>query len=348
MAEEESANDTQKGGRIHRLATILFTTLRCTVYALGLTWATGAVYYDTPIESDLGRKMIATGYLLVALFFIAGLVTRARRFLGWIFAMALVVVPWSLKKPWNEGNWRTEWAVLPHAEISPDGEVFTFHGFRNFKHEFDRTFAARRETRTVHLGNLQGLDYFHHAFENPYLAHPVLSFDFGPEGRVAFSVEVRYEEGQKYSPIRGVYKQYTLSYLVGDERDFIGDRANARNEPVRLYRSKYSPERIREMFLETVRSMNELKEHPRFYNSITANCTTSYVAQAPSARRAPLDWRIIFNGKLESLLYERDVIETGGLSFDQLMKEAEINEAARAAHNAPDFSARIRVGRPGF
>jgi len=37
-----------------------------------------------------------------------------------------------------------------------------------------------------------------------------------------------------------------------------------------------------------------------------------------------------------------------GLPFAELKKRALIDEAAKAAKDAPDFSARIRAGRPGF
>ena len=46
-------------------------------------------------------------------------------------------------------------------------------------------------------------------------------------------------------------------------------------------------------------------------------------------------------------MYERKMIATGGLPFAELKQRALIDEAAKAADQAPDFSRRIREGRPG-
>ncbi len=48
------------------------------------------------------------------------------------------------------------------------------------------------------------------------------------------------------------------------------------------------------------------------------------------------------------VLYERSALATDGLPFAELKKRALIDEAAKAADAAPDFSERIRAGRPGF
>ncbi len=94
--------------------------------------------------------------------------------------------------------------------------------------------------------------------------------------------------------------------------------------------------------------MNALQENPRFYNSLTANCTTSYLRQASTGKRPAFDYRIILNGFMESLLYERGVIVTDGLPLEELIRRASINEAAGKAREDPAFSERIREGLPGF
>ncbi len=38
--------------------------------------------------------------------------------------------------------------------------------------------------------------------------------------------------------------------------------------------------------MEYIRSLNTLKDHPRWYNAITTNCTTIIWAQHPSEERA--------------------------------------------------------------
>jgi hypothetical protein len=60
-----------------------------------------------------------------------------------------------------------------------------------------------------------------------------------------------------------------------------------------------------------------------------------------------LDWRILLNGYGDEMLYERHAL-AGSLPFAELKKRALIDDRARAADDAPDFSDRIRAGLPGF
>ena len=60
----------------------------------------------------------------------------------------------------------------------------------------------------------------------------------------------------------------------------------------------------------------------------------------------PFDWRILANGRLDELGYERGNIDTT-LPFDELRRRSEIVQTAQAADADPDFSTRIREGVPG-
>src|ERR1700730_18006957 len=64
--------------------------------------------------------------------------------------------------------------------------------------------------------------------------HTFVSFDFGPDGYVCISVETRMRKGQGYSAIAGLYRQYELYYVIGDERDLVRLRTNYRLEDVYL------------------------------------------------------------------------------------------------------------------
>ena len=79
---------------------------------------------------------------------------------------------------------------------------------------------------------------------------------------------------KRYSAIRGLYRQFELIYIVADERDVIRVRTNYRHgEDIYLYRTTATPAQARERFHEYLRSLNEIRDHPRWYNAITTNCT---------------------------------------------------------------------------
>jgi hypothetical protein len=58
------------------------------------------------------------------------------------------------------------------------------------------------------------------------------------------------------------------------------------------------------------------------------------------------DWRILVNGRVDEMAYERRQIDTS-LPFAVLRARSNITKKARAADGSLDFSARIRENLPG-
>jgi hypothetical protein len=173
-----------------------------------------------------------------------------------------------------------------------------------------------------------------------------VSFQFSDGLPLCFSIETRKTIGQQYSTLAGLYRQYTLIYVVADERDVIRLRTNYRREDIYLYHTLASPEQASQRFREYISALNALHENPRWYNAVTHNFTTSIRAQRAARLRTPWDWRILLNGKADELLYQDHAIATGGLPFAELKQRSLIDERARAADQDPDFSRIIREGLP--
>ena len=219
---------------------------------------------------------------------------------------------------------------------------------RNCDYRNETDFTTHWETRTVRLSQITGMDLAIMYWGSPWMAHPIVSFRFADALPLCFSIETRKTIGQQYSAVRGLYRQYTLIYIVADERDSIRVRSNYRQgEDVYLYRTMASPTQARVRFLEYVNTINMLHDHPRWYNAITTNCTTNIRTQRPTSQRAPWDWRMLVNGKADEMLYERHAIATGGLPFSELKQRSLINKRARAVDKDPDFSSLIREELPG-
>jgi hypothetical protein len=139
-----------------------------------------------------------------------------------------------------------------------------------------------------------------------------------------------------------------LIYVVADERDLVRLRTNYRGEDVYLYRLKGSVETARELFLAYLRDINQLTEHPAWYNALTENCTTAiYRLVRPYAVRSWWSWKLFVNGYLDELAYDNGAVERS-LPFADLKAHSHINERARAADAVLDFSTRIREGLPGL
>jgi hypothetical protein len=126
-------------------------------------------------------------------------------------------------------------------------------------------------------------------------------------------------------------------------------RTNYRHEQLYLYRTSVQPERARALFLDYLKTVNALHERPQFYNALTSNCTTNVRTHtaATTTKPAPWDWRMLVNGTVDELVYERGGFASH-LPFAELKQRSLIDDRAQAADRALDFSERIRAGLPGF
>jgi hypothetical protein len=310
-------------------------------------WAAAALYVDF---------RIAVLRIPVTLIYVLGIVTifvKLKRSF-WTVALSLlgffcVLAWWLTLKPSNIGNWQSDVERTAWAEI--DGDRVTIHNLRNCDYRTETDYANCWSDRTLYLSQIRAADLFLTNWGIPFASHPIVSFQFGDNDHVAFSIEARYKTGQSYSTILGCFRQYGLIFVTADERDVIRLRTNYRkDEEVSMYRVQVEPEIARAMFLTYVAYLNRLNDHPEWYNQLTKNCTTTINKQLAANVNNPQPWnyQFILNGTLDKLLYDRGRLVTGGLPFPELKQREHINAAAKAANRSPDFSALIRVGRIGF
>lgn len=303
-------------------------------------WLIGALRFDLPFNST------ANGVAAILWACCAGFIPLIwrRRGLGlWICAAAaaLILAWWLSIRPRLDRDWQSEYSRLPIVERY--GDRVTIKNVRDFDHSVPGEFKERYVDRVYDMKNLADVDLFLCYWGHEYIAHPFISFNFGPDGRLAISVETRREKGEGYSTLGGLYKMFELIYIAGTERDFVLKRV-MNGEDVYLYQSSLSLGAARQLFLEYVERMSELAEHPEFYGVLGANCTTSVRAQRKRGERAPWDWRLLANGKLDELLYERGELDNSK-PFEEVKREALINDDARQNKDATDFSKRIRMNR---
>lgn len=312
---------------------------------LATSWGVAALYFDVPVAWLRVPLAAVYGVAMVFVLF------RPNRRLGYGICLAgfVIVLAWWLSlQPSNTRNWQPDVARLPWAEI--DGDRVVLHNVRYCDYRTETDYTPRWESRTYDLSQLRGIDLFITYWGSPYIAHPQLSFDFGGDNRVVFSIEVRKEVGEDYSSVRSFFRQFESTIVAADERDVIRLRTNFRKgEEVYLFHTTVEAERARTVFRNYLNSLNQLKDEPVWYNALTKNCSTGIRVQTMGTVDGgpmPWDWRILVSGLSDRMAYERGLL-AGGLPFDELKQRAHINPAAREASEA-DFSRRIREGRPGF
>ena len=314
------------------------------VVRLGLvSWASLALYYSN-LPWAWGRVGLAVAFATFSVWAL-WLSPTPRRRLAWA-GLFLLVLLWFLSiRPSFDRPWRPEVAVMPRAII--DGERVRFTGFRNFDYRSKDDFTVRWEEREVSLAHLTSLDLFISYWSVGPVGHTFVSFGFDNAPPVSISIETKPELGEGFAPVASLFKQFELIYVVGDERDLVRVRTNYRNEEVYLYRIQTPPEGARGLFLVYLERINELADRPEFYHLLKNSCTINIVRYANTAGRiGRFDLRHLLNGWVDRYLYAAGWVDTS-LPFEELRQRSWINDAARAADNAPDFSQRIRASLPG-
>jgi len=311
-----------------------------------IAWASLAIYYSNLPWLGLRLALaIAFAGFATWVFWLS----RQRRMQVALAGLLLGVVVWWLAiPPSHDRPWRPEVAVMPRAFIQGDRVRFT--GVRNFEYHSADEFKVRYEEREVHLSHLIGLDFYvshwNEGLVGRLVGHTFLSFIFDNAPPLSISIETRPEVGEAFDPLASLFKQFELIYVVGDERDLVGVRANHRGETVYLYRLNTSAMDARRLFMIYLGRINELADRPEFYHLLSNNCTLNIVRYANAAGRdGRFNIRHLLNGLVDSYLYHSGRVNTT-LSFDELRRRSLVNAAAQAANGEPDFPQRIRASLP--
>lgn len=267
-----------------------------------------------------------------------------RRMLATVATIATLVIGWALLvRPRVDRDWTEDSARLP--EVAFRGDTVAIRNVRNFDYRTTEQWTARWEERAYDLSQVESAWFVVEPFgdvRGP--AHTFVSFGFRDGRYLAVSVEVRKEKGERYHPVKGLFRRYELMYVVGDERDLVRLRSNFRRDSVFLYRVATEPAKARALLEDMLRRADALRERPEFYNTLTSTCTTNIVAHVDriAPERVPWSYKVLLPAFADELAYDIGLLDTS-VPFAELRRRALINARAAAADTSPDFSALIRA-----
>ncbi len=255
---------------------------------------------------------------------------------------------WQSIKPSNDRDWAPDVANMTTGERA--AEAITLHNVRNFTWRSETDIDERWETRHYDLAQLSSVDLIVSYWTIPAIAHTLVSFGFDDGRHVVFSVEIRKEKGEEFSEIGGFLKRFELSVIAADERDIIGVRSKVRDEKVFLFRTQLNAADRRALFLAYVNEANTLAATPRFYHTLTANCTTIVFGMMQRIiGDLPWDYRLLASGYLPNYVYDLGGLDTR-YDFATLERmgyvSRRVNAALSDAASEIEFSRAIRVGIP--
>jgi hypothetical protein len=310
-----------------------------------VAWAGMAAFFSTP---PLRERLLVIALFVLAQALSAWLPAElSRKALCSAGVFLFFLAWWTGIRPSNDRDWNPDVAVLPYVETA--GGNVKLRNIRNNSYRAEFDYTPRYYDKTFGLDDLRSLDLFLGYWGPKHIAHTMLSFGLADGSYFCVSIETRKTRGQKFSSIRGLFKQYELIYVLGDERDLVRLRtAYRRDEHMYLFRLEADRPMIRTIFLEYAAAMNELRARPRWYNAFTANCTTSiWKHVVPHYPKLKMDWRLIFSGYSDRMVYDLGLVDTA-LPFEELKRKSYVNPASNAAGDSPAYSALIRKGLPGF
>lgn len=311
-------------------------------------WSAGALYHLTFLPYPL-RSLISAVYVLGGIWLCIRLKNSGRWLSLAAASIVLVYLVTLVQRPSNDRDWDLSQSQTTRVDVDSGGKV-TIHGFRHCAYRSETDFDVRYQTYTFDLDQVESVWFLVQKF-SPLegLAHTFVSFELNTEQGPQYfsvSVEIRREVGEVYSPIRGLYRQFELLYVIGDERDLIGARTVVRElDRVHMYRVNATPQQVQKLLVDIAERINKLEARPEFYHTFLNNCTNGIVFHTYDLTPEPINWldpRIVMPGYSDRFAFAKRLIGKDGQTFAELQNQCRIDELARQVGLVEGFSEAIR------
>lgn len=287
---------------------------------------------------------------ILGIYFTQSVFSRGKDSIIYLIILALAML-WYFNIPAKQDrDWSPDVANI--LSYQRDGDLVTIDNIRNFEWYSQDRFQERWETRTYDLAQITGVNIITSYWMGPQIAHTLVSFDFADQNPLVFSIEIRKEKDEAFSAIGGFFRQFELSLIASDEKDIIYTRSNIRGEQVYFFPVAMSKPAMKALFLEYLSKSDELRAQPKWYNTLTSNCTTLIfdMVQAIDPNKLPKDYRLLASGYLPNYLYDLNVLNPVW-NMQQWYQHAHVNPRTSNFNQLKDqssahYSALLREGLP--
>jgi hypothetical protein len=247
-----------------------------------------------------------------------------------------------LKTPSNDRDWAEEFAVLPEPTIQ--GDVVKIKNIRDWRYTSQGPISKNYITREFKVSELERVWFMVEPFSGwDGVAHTYFVFDFKNQEPVALSIEARREKTESFNFITGLMRQFDLIYIWGTEQDLTASRVITYRNQVYMYPLMINQESGQKLFLSVVNETAQLVHQPRFYNTITSNCTSNLADHANRVQSGavPYHYARFLPGYSAQLLYDLKLLDTAQ-SLDQLKSKYHINQVVEQSYQDASFSRILR------
>jgi hypothetical protein len=229
--------------------------------------------------------------------------------------LAILITPVLLAEARLDRKWVDNLAHMPDVSLSPGAFALDHVADWSYTSEgpatreaitFANTFDSLRNVWFVVEPQPGG----------EYAAHTLILFEFGGDRIVGLTVEARLEQGETYDPVAGILNRFELSYIWATARELLTRRVTYLDKDVYIYPLQLEEMQKRNFLRLLLEGTIDVATRPRFYNTITSNCTNEL------AKVAGLGWHYswVLTGYSPQRLYDLKLIP--GETFDSVRQTA--------------------------
>lgn len=246
---------------------------------------------------------------------------------------------WIFSVPSNDRDWQDEVRRLVTV-LPAQGDAVTLRDIRNWSYAPDG--STTQEVwidRVLRISDLKQAWFVVEPFwGNPAIAHTMFAFEFADGTAYVVSIEARKEVGERYRPLRAtLLPTYEYMLVWATERDMYANSEFVTENSLYLYRLAIPLGQQQALLRAMTGKTAELAEHPRWYNTVFANCTNvlARVVNDLQPGTVPFDISWVLPGYSDSFLHRLGYFGPDQ-DFEALERAAYLSPFIRPAYAETD------------
>lgn len=220
----------------------------------------------------------------------------------------LILLFVSMRTPSLERGWDEDVSVLAGIDTAPT-EMITLSQIRDWRYGVNSITEKTYFDASFDPNDIVAMWMYEQQLDTSGLiAHTFVVFEFDDSygrGRyLGLSVETRREQGETYSLIGGMLRQFEITHVWATERDLVTRRVEFLDYHLTRYQLEIPTAYHAQIFRQFVEETHQLSMQPQWYNTVSNNCTSSLIKYVNESERGaiPLHYSYVLTGKMDEYL----------------------------------------------
>ena len=225
-----------------------------------------------------------------------------------IVGLVAVILLVSMRDPSLDRDWDDDVRVLAGVKMGEQGSV-RLTDIRDWSYTQDSVVSRGYVDASFDPRDIVDMWMYEQELDDAGLiAHTFLVFEFGeeygPARYIGLSVETRRELGEEYSLIGGILRSFEVTHIWATESDLVTRRVLYLDYPLTRFRLDIPKEYRSRIFVKFAQETADLATIPRWYNTVTNNCTSSLIRYVNESEPGaiPVHYSYVLTGKADDHL----------------------------------------------